>query len=130
MRRKLTAVLLLSILVIYIFNPTSILLNYIVDIKAYTVAYCENIDHPEMECHGKCHLRYELAQNTDDNKHHNEIQVISEIIIFMVPRRINVYLFMPLEKHLPILFYSTFLSNGFIGSILHPPQIHVDSHDI
>ena len=31
------------------------------------IAYCINKDKPELDCHGRCHLRSQLLQLTDEN---------------------------------------------------------------
>lgn len=60
---RLYSILLLSVFLTYTFSQTAIILMYLSDVEGYTAKYCVNIDKPQMECNGMCHLTEELAKD-------------------------------------------------------------------
>lgn len=81
--KQFSAIFLLMIMLFYTFSQTTILIEYLVDVEAYTGKYCENTDRPEMECNGKCHLSKELAKD-QENKNPENLHILQSIQLFVV----------------------------------------------
>lgn len=120
--QRLIAGILLLIIVGFTFNQTGIYFNYIIDIKGYTETYCINKDRPEMHCNGKCHLRKELAQNTE-NKQKTPAQLLLNDLGFFLPPETPLTLINSVlpERKGKIYSSDSFLSSTFIEPIFHPP---------
>lgn len=55
---------------------------YSVDNKSFTEAFCENIDKPELQCNGSCHIE-DAQQDLEENEGPRELRVKKEISFFL-----------------------------------------------
>lgn len=120
--KRFSAIFLLSVILTYTFSQATILIEYLVDIEAYTAKYCENTDKPEIECNGKCHLSKELAKD-QENKNPENLQVFSNIHLFVVsditlPKKP----FLPAEKEEDNFSYQ----ESFLSRLIPPPFLPPD----
>ncbi len=86
-------------------------------------AFCENIDQPELNCHGQCHLKKQLQkpQNDFDDKTH---YVNSSIIIFQAFEDIQSPRLSKFYHNLVSYFnFQPTLTEGISKSLLDPPEI-------
>lgn len=101
---------------------TSVWVNYALNTQEITDEFCENVDKPEMNCHGVCHLKKQIIQTSEPIPseqetifYYNEIQLFSNSDFEFHTHAPNQNVS---HKTLFKLGYS-FLS-GF--DIFHPPQ--------
>lgn len=107
----------------YTFSQTTILIEYLVDIEAYTAKYCENTDHPEIECNGKCHLSKELAKD-QENKNPENLRVLTSINFFVVSGiTLPETPFIPIEKEKSNFYYQENLLTRIIPPPFLPPDL-------
>src|SRR5690625_5376557 len=83
--KKINPILLLFLVLNYTFYQGGILVNYFIDVEAYTEAFCENIDQPELKCHGTCHLTKVLAKSEEEKKGNQESSPPVEILQLYLP---------------------------------------------
>lgn len=96
--------------------------NYELHIEEITEEYCENTDKPDMDCHGKCHLKKQIIQTTPPATEQssqviyiNEIQLFSDLTNIIIPTS-NIK---PLAHQTGIDANYAFLRTF---GIFHPPQ--------
>ena len=98
-------------------------MNYVVDIEAYTEAFCENIDQPELKCHGTCHLTKVLAKSEEEKKGNQESSPPAEILQLYLPASDDLQTGAEPEENTRILFYyCETLPQGALLSTFHPPD--------
>jgi hypothetical protein len=54
--------------VFVLLKPLLPVITYFVNYDHISKELCENIDKPELNCDGKCHLKKELAKTSEDEK--------------------------------------------------------------
>ena len=96
--------------------------NYQLHMEEITEAYCENIDKPDLECHGSCHLKKQIIQTTPPAKEQssqiiyiNEIELFSNVTRIIIPT----YYTQPLAHQTNFEASYTFLQTF---GIFHPPK--------
>lgn len=92
--------------------------------------FCENMDKPEMECHGQCHLEKTLKK-IDDSKEENEEKnlinwnKLAEIFIstdvFLSKNTISNYLTKTSLESSDNFYFSNTYHFDRLESIFHPP---------
>ena len=96
--------------------------NYELNIDEITEAYCENTDKPDLECHGKCHLKKQIIQTTPPaTEQSSQIVYINEIQLFTDYSNIII----PTSLNQRLAHQTNFEANySFLQSfgIFHPPQ--------
>ncbi|WP_430615095.1 hypothetical protein [Flavobacterium sp. JP2137] len=55
----------LIIVFIMLLKPVFPVFEYVYNYDYITTVLCENLDKPELECHGKCHLMKEMGKSVD-----------------------------------------------------------------
>ncbi len=96
--------------------------NYWMNRDFIASVLCENKDKPELECNGKCHLKKQIQENTEDQNEGQEVSnrlmveffQTSEAIEFTAPVE-------PAEEE--FCNCSEPLTVGFSPSVFHPPQV-------
>ena len=71
-----TSILTLTVL------PTVKIVHFFANQESIAQEFCENLDKPEMECHGKCHLKKELKINYQYQKTNSEQFESQGIFVF------------------------------------------------
>lgn len=56
---------------------------YYVDQSDFIARFCENIDEPEMECNGKCHLKEVTKKDATNNKAPSKMILSKSIVLFI-----------------------------------------------
>jgi len=109
------------LLTVQTFNQVIIVGKFLYNQDFIAANFCENIDKPELECNGKCHLKKELAKDTKE-KHEDKI-VITENVFFFNAQKVEIVLEEPIffsEKKM----YSHYLEKDVVSyttSVFHPP---------
>jgi len=87
--------------------------------------YCINKDRPEMQCNGKCHLKYKLAK--DKNKGElpiNPVKEKKEIQFFYLIKSDDKPLVSFVLANYTV-YYLTSFSDKHLYSLYHPPIIYL-----
>lgn len=120
--RHISLLLLCAIVVLTCWQSYTVI-HFYANQDQIEATFCENIDQPELNCHGQCHLKKQLQKqqkNFDDKTHY----VNSSIIIFQAFENIQ---FLHLsEFNLELISYFNFqptLTEGISKSLLDPPEI-------
>ncbi len=80
---RLLGYLLLSLFIYSQVYNTSVWVHYELNIEEITNKFCENIEKPELNCHGSCHLKKQLIQTNEPNPAEQEtIFYVHEIQLF------------------------------------------------
>lgn len=98
--------------------------EYIVNYEYIATVLCENVDKPEMQCNGKCHVAKEFEQTLE---HHSPVQLEKAVVLFdFIPvfssyntDCIAIERFSSKEK-VPF-FYSNIYTYLFSTNVLQPP---------
>ena len=82
---------------------------------------CENVDKPELECNGKCHLVKEINKETNSNE--AEVESIVQLMVEFPNKNILLPNFNFSVSNKLFLFESAMnVRIGFLLGIFHPPQ--------
>tara|TARA_R110002050_G_scaffold263065_1_gene403467 strand:+ start:26255 stop:26623 length:369 start_codon:yes stop_codon:yes gene_type:complete len=120
---KPAGIFLLSLFLFSQVYNTAVWVNYELNIKEITEAFCENTDKPELHCNGKCHLKKQLIQTDQSNSTESPLAIyLNDIQLF--PNSNESELPTPVDdsiSHQTLLCecYS-YLSSV---SVFHPPQV-------
>lgn len=121
--KKINPILLLFLVLNYTFYQGGILVNYLIDVEAYTEAFCENIDQPELKCHGTCHLTKVLAKSEEEKKGNQESSPPVEIMQLYLPASDDLQSGTePEEKTRSLFYYCETFPQGAFLSTFHPPD--------
>ena len=120
---KPVGIFLLSLFMYSQVYNTGTWVNYQLHIEEITEAYCENTDEPDLECHGKCHLKKQIIQTSPPaTEHSSQIFYINEIELYSNASEIII----PSSILQPLTHRTNFEVNysllQTIG-IFHPPQV-------
>lgn len=113
--------LYIIIAIIFIFRPVMPVVEYIVNYDYISTVLCENIDKPELQCNGKCHVSKELKQVLEHKAPVKTEKVALDFIPMGLYSSSNVYL---LESELEggvLLLYANSYSYLFSTVVLQPP---------
>ena len=96
--------------------------NYWMNRDFIASVLCENKDRPELECNGKCHLKKQIQENTEDQ---NEGQEVSNRLMVEFFQFTNGFeLRTPTEISIDHFYnYSEPLTAGISTSVFHPPRV-------
>lgn len=121
--KKINPILLLFLVLNYTFYQAGILVNYVIDIEAYTEAFCENIDQPELKCHGTCHLTKVLAETEDEKQNNHHTSTPTEILQLYLPGCEELTIDITPEDLLRRgFYYMEFFPEEVLLSTFHPPD--------
>lgn len=113
----------LSSLILY--NSLRVSFTYIyynIDTKGFIEAFCENIDKPELECNGKCHLK--KIVETDNKDNNRPIQLIDLKNSLLYNENLTTINLKPLKlKKKDSFFYKNLYNYKISFSLFHPPQV-------
>lgn len=100
---------------------------YELNIDYIIQTYCVNVDKPELQCNGKCHLAKQLQLETDTNQDSdlNALTVIEGFFpifnqerSYIIPENTDYFI---LNK--PVDFYNKRYNHSAIFSQFKPPQV-------
>jgi hypothetical protein len=110
---------------VFTFSQFAIVINFLANQEFIAQNLCENIEKPELECHGKCYLTKKLKE--DEKQKGNDKIVQSEVILYVDSKSVEIVSeqFFITEKE---KLYFNLLEkkvNGFSSDIFHPPILNV-----
>lgn len=113
----------LSSLILY--NSLRVSFTYIyynIDTKGFIEAFCENIDKPELECNGKCHLK--KVVETDNKDNNRPIQLIDLKNLLLYNENLTTINLKPLKlKKKEFFLYKNLYNYKISFSLFHPPEV-------
>jgi len=123
--RKVNAYFLLVIVTMFTFSQFAIVINFLANQEFIAQNLCENIEKPELECHGKCYLTKKLKE--DEKQKGNDKIVQTEVILFVDHKSIEIvseqfFITQQEKSYFKLLEKKV---NGFSSDIFHPPILTV-----
>lgn len=107
-------------------KPTLPVLDFVINYQYIKTELCENRDHPEMHCNGKCYLMKELAHAS---KHESPISETPkshfpsfETFFEEIPRFVFAFEFYEIKKQ-NYDHYLNLYTNPEGSKFLHPPTL-------
>ncbi len=110
----------------FFLKPILPVIDYIVNYEYISTVLCENKDKPELECCGKCHLKKELANASENekpinsDKKENSKQEV-EVLFFQEIITQNFNINLGCNKSLINANYSDCYSYLISKTFFHPP---------
>jgi hypothetical protein len=96
--------------------------NYWMNRDFIASVLCENKEKPELECNGKCHLKKQIQENSDDNPEGEEVS--SQMMVEFFEPTIDHTVEWLVETITNSFYnYSEPLETGFSSSVFHPPRV-------
>lgn len=108
-------------------KPILPLLDYAINYEYITKELCENKAQPETGCNGKCHLKKELAEASEDEtpisnekkSSHSEI----EILFFNDISELTFKTIATINRNIVASHYSNFYNSVYTNAVFHPPLV-------
>jgi len=118
--KKISAYIFFIALVCQTFSQVFVVSNFLINRDYIAANLCENIDKPELECHGSCFLDKELEKDTERKS--DEESSKFEVLVAGSIEEVNVSISKPI-RHKKEFFnaISEAELNGIHKSIFHPP---------
>jgi len=113
----------ISVFFWHIFYVSLTYAYYYIDQSGFIEQFCENIDKPEMECNGKCHLKNIVEKKTSNEKTPINLIVQEEITLFFDHLNNLDLVLNIIEKREKNEYYFNFYSYSKEYSLYHPPQV-------
>jgi len=114
------------LMVVLLWNTLYVSLTYTyyyIDQSGFIERFCDNIDQPELECNGKCHLKDVVENKTTRDNVPESIALLEEINLFFYHKnRIN-FSIKDIETNKQIDCYFNLYSYTNVYSLYHPPQV-------
>ena len=109
------------ILTLHTFSQLVVVGSFLYNQDFIALNFCENVDKPELECNGKCHLKKELKKDTEEN--HSDKVTASETILFYQNHAFEFELDEPfsISKKKNFTYYVGDELSDYHASIFHPP---------
>ena len=95
---------------------------YYVDQSDFIAQFCENIDEPELECNGKCHLKEVTEKDATNDKAPSKMMVTKSIVLYVQAKE-NFDFGIPIFLKKQNIGYSNLYSFIIPFSLDHPPQV-------
>lgn len=94
---------------------------YYIDQSDFIAQFCENIDQPELECNGKCHLKEVTEKDATNDKAPSKMIVTKNIVLYIQEEK--AYNFgVPTLLDKQKIGYSNLYSFITQFSLYHPPE--------
>ena len=117
----IAVLLICSILVLTCWQSFTVI-NFYAHQDEIEAEYCENLERPELECHGQCHLEKELGTETLIIDKKTRI-IQSSILIFQSFESLDYMVIESLDTRQNSAFKDFFsLTEGNYSSLLDPPE--------
>ena len=84
--------------------------------------FCKNIDKPELECNGKCHLKEVATKSSTENEKPTEYITFKDFSVFVVST-FKYKLYKIRKKNFETFHYNNLYAYLVKDSIYHPPKV-------
>lgn len=111
--------------IIILHNIARIPITYIyynVDTIGFIEAFCENIDKPELQCNGKCHLKKITQSEDKKEKTSNKIIEFNDLLLLQ-PKATELDFSINIVQNKDSFHYINFYETNFLENCFHPPTI-------
>jgi hypothetical protein len=121
-----TYIFSLAMTIILLLNSTKVTLTYAyyeIDPIGFINVLCENIDKPELACHGKCHLT--KVSKSQDKKQNTPESILNfkELTLYQNQILEFEFPFEPLVKNNNPKFYQNLYTYSNSNDCFHPPRV-------
>lgn len=113
--------LLIVALLMQTMHQSIVYFGYTINQEIITKKFCENKSKPQLNCHGKCHLKKELQKEEERNKSLPSVKQLSDVMIFSELSTSALRLYALKEAALIIPFDQNEVS-FFSSGIFQPPK--------
>ena len=94
---------------------------YYVSPLEFIEQFCDNIDKPELQCNGKCHLKEVATKSSTDDKVPSEYITFKDFSLFVVSN-FSYQLYRIRKSNKKIFQYNNLYAFIDKSSIFHPPK--------
>lgn len=112
---------LIGALLLQTMHQSIVYIGYSINLESITKRYCENKAKPQLNCHGKCHLKKELQKEEEQNKSLPCVKQLSDVIIFSGTFT-SALLIYPLKEAAYIIPNNQKEVSFFSSDIFQPPK--------
>lgn len=81
---------------------------------------CENRLKPELQCHGKCHLKKQLAASPVGDEKEQSVPELRQWVLHL-PEQVILLIAPPIGWHGPAFRFLLHYAGGYISEVFHPP---------
>ena len=124
---KILPLLIVAIYFLQFAIPAGIFIHFKVYQDEIEETFCVNIDKPEMNCHGQCHMQKQIAKVTvdtkKDKKNSNRTIQVEELIGINNSSLATILEIDEVEYILPIDNSSNQYKSKFLKTEVPPPQV-------
>jgi len=120
-RQNIFSLILITAMLWNVFYVPLTYAYYFIDQSDFIAQFCANIDQPELECNGKCHLKKVSEKDATNDKAPSKMMVTKNIVLYVHENAVldfGVTVF----KKLPIKRYQDLYTYLSEHSVFHPPQ--------
>lgn len=118
---KILSFILTSIIILNSLQVSLTYAYYNIDTVGFIEKLCENKDIPELQCHGKCHLKKLVDNNTNNDKEPVKAVNLKDVTLYVV--EFMKYDFNSVSfKNVQLGNYNNLYAFSFIDSLDRPPQ--------
>lgn len=108
-------------------KPVYPVFEYVYNYDYITTVLCENLDKPQLECNGKCHLMKEMGKASEkENPISNSKKLAQAPIEILFFQNLD-YKFIPYFESINTACFYTFYQNNYtyllISGVFEPPAI-------
>ncbi|MFC2109062.1 hypothetical protein ACFLSU_00690 [Bacteroidota bacterium] len=96
---------------------------YSIDTEGFIALFCENIDKPELECNGKCHLK-KVTETSNENPSKTMQLVDFKDIVLYNECISSVNFTLPKLEQKQFFFYKNLYNYKISSSPFHPPKFY------
>lgn len=89
---------------------------------------CINRDKPESGCNGACQLKKQIEKDKENQEQSNIDIKVKEVLVYIpvvAPQVQSAYTFELTEKKFSSIYFKSYLPEGHLHSIFHPPASFV-----
>lgn len=118
--KKISAYIFFIALVCQTFSQIFVVTNFLINRDFIAQNLCENIDKPELNCHGTCFLNEELEKDTERKS--DKTSTKFEVLVAGSIEEVKIYLSKPIQHKKEFLKADSEVElYGFYNPIFHPP---------
>lgn len=124
-------VIVLFMLLIILVQSTSqlwITISFFINQDYIARVLCINRDKPESGCNGACQLKKQIEKDKENQDQSNIDTKVKEVLVYIpvaIPQVQSAYTFEWTEKTFSNIYFTSYLPEGHLHSIFHPPASFV-----
>jgi hypothetical protein len=116
--------ILVSIFAVNLVWQTIAIVHFYANQKEIEENFCVNLDSPELNCHGKCHLNKTIKVTVENSKGPLTANFQSTLIVFHFYETMNEYIAIDIcDEYLQPAYLKKAISKGFLQRCVVPPEL-------